>query len=197
MYRPISGISATRDWMWRTNSCSTASRSPRIGSKICARSAKTAISALCRSMGTAAWCGRLTILNFRAECQRAKPLLRRRLVMQERQAADRHTASAAVPAEHRREFYRVCWPHLPPARPRTSATVPPPCATNAGSFRLPRCGTAPDTAHRSRRAPGRLAPAAQPHADRPPAETSRSRQTRAWNPSLSALEPWSASPVKQ
>ena len=35
-------MSATRDWMWRTNSCSTASRSSRIGSKICARSAETA-----------------------------------------------------------------------------------------------------------------------------------------------------------
>src|SRR5688572_21741051 len=41
MYFPISGIRATRDWMWRTNSCSTRSRSSRIGSKICARSEAT------------------------------------------------------------------------------------------------------------------------------------------------------------
>src|SRR5437762_2604880 len=55
MYLPISGMSATRDWICRANSCSTRSRSSRIGSKICARSAVTgrfcAVSVTCTSPG--------------------------------------------------------------------------------------------------------------------------------------------------
>src|SRR5688572_1338543 len=71
-------MSATRDWMWRTNSCSTASRSPRMGSKICARSAETGMFCAVSVNGNSRD-GRPTIPDSGAGCQRAKPLLQREL----------------------------------------------------------------------------------------------------------------------
>src|SRR6185436_6640142 len=68
-------MSATRDWMWRTNSRSTASRSSRIGSKICARSAESGEFCIMSANNELPGKDRFTILELLAGCQRAKPLL--------------------------------------------------------------------------------------------------------------------------
>src|SRR6185436_1055978 len=61
--------------MCRTNSRSTASRSSRIGSKICARSAESGEFCIMSAKKGALEKVRFTILNFVRRCQRAKPLL--------------------------------------------------------------------------------------------------------------------------
>src|SRR6266513_4786724 len=61
--------------MWRTNSCSTASRSSRIGSKICPRSAESGEFCIVSATKVLPGKDRFTILELVAECQRAKPLL--------------------------------------------------------------------------------------------------------------------------
>src|SRR3982750_14946 len=61
--------------MWRTNSCSTASRSSRIGSKICPRSAESGEFCIVSAKKVLPGKDRFTILELVTECQRAKPLL--------------------------------------------------------------------------------------------------------------------------
>src|SRR3954463_13388773 len=61
--------------MWRTNSRSTASRSSRIGSKICPRSAESGEFCIVSAKKVLPGKDRFTILELLAECQRAKPLL--------------------------------------------------------------------------------------------------------------------------
>src|SRR3954471_23267694 len=61
--------------MWRTNSCSTASRSSRIGSKICPRSAESGEFFIVSVKKVLPGKDRFTILELVGECQRAKPLL--------------------------------------------------------------------------------------------------------------------------
>src|SRR3954463_8194477 len=61
--------------MWRTNSRSTASRSSRIGSKICPRSADSGEFCIVSAKKVLPGKDRFTILELLAGCQRAKPLL--------------------------------------------------------------------------------------------------------------------------
>src|SRR5881392_297761 len=75
-------MSATRDWMCRTNSRSTASRSSRMGSKIWARSARRVAEFWVMSVKDDLSKTRFTILDERAGCQRAKPFQRRYLSVQ-------------------------------------------------------------------------------------------------------------------
>ncbi len=112
--------------MCRTNSCSTRSRSSRIGSKICARSAVTGSSARCRSRGCRQVVG-FTILDSAPECQRAKPL-RAHVTLDAKSASklrvtERPPAARSASLADRGERLE--------RRARRSA----------GSFRLPRCGT--------------------------------------------------------
>ena len=70
-------------------------------------------------------------------------------------------------------------------------------ATQAGSLRLPRCGTGARNGRRSRRAAGRRARTRPPPAARPARGKGHDAGSEMWKPTSSARRASSASPVKQ
>ena len=161
-----------------------ASRSSRIGSKICARSAAVSFCAV-----SLKGCGferlGLTIPVFRAHCQRAKPLQPRQLAAMGRAP---HEACRRAPAgPKRRAKFSASWTAMadggcaaPRPASRRRAHVGRLVALAAVRHRREIRRVGLDSAA------GRSARRARPRAARAPSETSGSRRTRGRNPSSSA-----------
>ena len=176
-------MSSTRDWMCRTNSCSTASRSSRIGSKICARSAETADFCAVSLKGCRkARSGRLRIVGFARGVNALSRLKRNRLdqgTASRRRFVQRAPRSAAVNAAHGGERLD----HR---------------ATNAGSFRLPRMRhRRQSTARRFRPAADRRARAWRPRAAPPRLRKRHDSGKRDVKAEVERRARHRASPVKQ